>query len=411
MFDALRSNATVRGLGALYGGSLLSGAWTMVIPTIPVLATHFHVSPGAAAQIVTAMATGRFVGTPISGVLLDKMGVRSVVVWGAAVVSAAAIVAALTPWLAGLLSLCFVMGVGDSIWALGREVAGVDLARQNQRGRVLSTLHGTHNAGTALCPWVGGMLTEQFDFHAAFLAYGIFAAISVLLGFGAPVAKAEQHNGPKTVAIIGWSLAAIGERLRGLGALFLEIHPGMRSTYIALVVATWASHSYRITLQSMLPLYAGTYLHFSPSQVGLLFSISGAFVFAMIIPSGIIMDKVGRKWATVPSTGLPALAFLLIPFTDSFIQLAAMLSLTGICNGLSLGSMSVSTFDVVPAHARGRLQAARRMIAEMGGTLAPLVGGYLATRFHPGVPFFVYVPILLFAAIYLAMAGRETLEK
>jgi MFS family permease len=411
MFDALRSNTPLRGLGALYGGSLLSGAWTMVIPTIPVLATHFNVSPGAAAQIVTAMAVGRFTGTPISGVLLDKMGVRAVMVWGAAVVSAAAIIAALMPWLPGLLLLCFVMGMGDSIWALGREVAGVDLARLNQRGRVLSTLHGTHNAGTALCPWLGGLLTERFDFHAAFLVYGMFAALSVLLGFGAPVAKAEHHGAPKSAAITGWSLAAIRERVRGFGALFLAIHPGLRSTYIALVVATWASHSYRITLQSMLPLYAGTYLHFSPSQVGLLFSISGAFVFAMIIPSGIIMDKVGRKWATVPSTGLPALAFLLIPFTDSFIQLAMMLSLTGICNGLSLGSMSVSTFDVVPAHARGRLQAARRMIAEMGGTLAPLVGGYLATRFSPGVPFWVYVPILLFAAVYLAMAGRETLER
>ena len=411
MFEALRSTTTLRGLGALYGGSLLSGAWTMVIPTIPVLAKHFEVSPGAAAQIVTAMAMGRFTGTPISGVLLDKMGVRAVVVWGAAVVSAAALFAALIPWLPGLLLLCFVMGVGDSVWALGREVAGVDLARLNQRGRVLSTLHGTHNAGTALCPWLGGLLTERFDFHAAFLAYGIFAAVSVLLGLGAPVAKAEHHGAPKRDAIVGWSLAAIGERLRGFGALFLEIQPGLRSTYIALVLATWASHSYRITLQSMLPLYAGTYLHFSPSQVGLLFSISGAFVFVMIIPSGIIMDKVGRKWATVPSTGLPALAFLLIPFTDSFIQLAIMLSLTGICNGLSLGSMSVSTFDVVPAHARGRLQAARRMIAEMGGTLAPLVGGYLATRFNPGVPFWVYVPILLFAAVYLAMAGRETLER
>ena len=411
MFDALRSNTSVRGLGALYGGSLLSGAWTMVIPTITVLAKHFDVTPGAAAQIVTAMAMGRFTGTPISGVLLDRMGVRAVVVWGAAAVSSAAFLAALMPWLPGLLLLCFLMGMGDSIWALGREVAGVDLARQNQRGRVLSTLHGTHNAGTALCPWLGGLLTERFDFHAAFLAYGIFAALSVLLGFGAPIAKAEHHGAPANVTIVGWSVASIRERVRGFGALFLEIHPGLRSTYIALVVATWASHSYRITLQSMLPLYAGTYLNFTPSQVGLLFSISGAFVFVMIIPSGIIMDKVGRKWATVPSTGLPALAFLLIPFTDSFIQLAMMLSLTGICNGLSLGSMSVSTFDVVPAHARGRLQAARRMIAEMGGTLAPLVGGYLATRINPGVPFWVYVPILLFAAIYLAVAGRETLER
>jgi predicted MFS family arabinose efflux permease len=78
MLSYLRTDTTLRGLGALYGGSLLSGAWTMVIPTIPVLANHFGISAGAAAQIITAMAVGRFVGTPISGMLLDRMGVRAV---------------------------------------------------------------------------------------------------------------------------------------------------------------------------------------------------------------------------------------------------------------------------------------------------------------------------------------------
>jgi len=390
---------------------LLSGAWTMVIPTIPVLANHFGISASAAAQIVTAMAFGRFVGTPISGMLLDRVGVRAVVVGGALVVTVAAFLAALVPWLAGLLILTFIMGMGDSVWALGREVAGVDLARQNQRGRVLSTLHGTHNAGTALCPWIGGVLTEQFDFRAAFIGYALSAALSVLLGFGAPNAKADHLRAVTSPLTIGWNLAALRARLNGFRDLFCQIEPAFRSTYIALVVATWASHSYRITLQSMLPLYAGTQLNFSPSQIGLLFSIAGGFVFAMIIPSGIIMDRVGRKWATVPSTGLPALAFLLLPFTDSFFQLAIILSVTGICNGLSLGSMSVSTFDVVPAHARGRLQAARRMIAEMGGAMAPVIGGFLAHTFNPGVPFWFYVPVLIFAATYLALAGRETLER
>ena len=411
MLSYLRTDTTLRGLGALYGGSLLSGAWTMVIPTIPVLANHFGISAGAAAQIVTAMAVGRFVGTPISGMLLDRVGVRAVVVGGALVVTVAAFLAALAPWLAALLILTFIMGIGDSVWALGREVAGVDLARQNQRGRVLSTLHGTHNAGTALCPWIGGVLTEQFDFRAAFIGYALSAALSVLLGFGAPNAKADHPRAVASPRTIGWTLAALRARLNGFRELFCQIEPAFRSTYIALVVATWASHSYRITLQSMLPLYAGTQLNFSPSQIGLLFSIAGGFVFAMIIPSGIIMDRVGRKWATVPSTGLPALAFLLLPFTDSFFQLAIILSVTGICNGLSLGSMSVSTFDVVPAHARGRLQAARRMIAEMGGAMAPVIGGFLAHTFNPGVPFWFYVPVLIFAATYLALAGRETLER
>ena len=161
----------------------------------------------------------------------------------------------------------------------------------------------------------------------------------------------------------------------------------------------------------MLPLYAGNYLKLSPTDVGLLFTISGIFVFAMIVPAGFIMDRVGRKWATVPSTGIPALAFVIIPFTDSFMQLAVLVSVTGLSNGLSLGSVATSTYDVVPAHARGRLQAVRRTIAEIGGAFTPLLGGYLANTYNPGVPFLIYAPVLVLSATLLALIGRETLER
>ena len=67
MFHPALGNPTVRALGALYAGTFLSGAWAMVIPTIPVLATQFGVSAGAAAQIVTAFAIGKFIGTVVAG--------------------------------------------------------------------------------------------------------------------------------------------------------------------------------------------------------------------------------------------------------------------------------------------------------------------------------------------------------
>jgi MFS family permease len=88
-----------------------------------------------------------------------------------------------------------------------------------------------------------------------------------------------------------------------------------------------------------------------------------------------------------------------------------LISFLGIANGLSLGSLATSTFDVVPASARGRLQAMRRTIAETGGVGAPLLGGYLADQFNPGVPFLAYAPLLILSAILLALFARETLQK
>jgi MFS family permease len=206
-------------------------------------------------------------------------------------------------------------------------------------------------------------------------------------------------------------LARLRERIIGLTHLYREIRPDLRSTYCSIVFATLVNQSQRMIIQSMLPLYAVRYLQLSPSQVGTLFTISGVVIFAMMIPAGFVMDRVGRKWCTVPSTGIPALTFLLIPLTSNFFQLALLIGISGVAQGLSLGSLATATYDIVPAHLRGRLQALRRTVAELGSSMAPLIGGYLANSFNPGVPFWAYAPLLLLSATLLLFVAKETLEK
>ena len=411
MLDSLRSNPTVRGLAALYAGTFLSGAWAIIIPTIPVLAREFGVSAGGAAQVVTAFAVGKFVGTAIGGIILDRMGTRFALVGGPMVASVAGLGAAWVPWFTAILALALVMGAADSLWATAREIAAIDLAQRNQRGRVISSLHGTYNIGMAMGPFLGGWLTDVFSFKAAFVAYAIATALSVFLGIAGPDFPVAPATKKVADPLGGWGLAALKRRVLGLGDLFKEIHPDLRATYLALCFATLSSQSQRIIVQSMLPLYAGAYLQLSPTQIGMLFTISGIIVIAMIIPAGFIMDRVGRKWCTVPSTGIPALVFVLIPLTSSFMQLAFLVAVAGLAQGLSLGSVATSTYDVVPAHVRGRLQAVRRTVAELGSSLAPLFGGYLANTFNPGVPFLFYAPLLAVSATLLAVVGKETLER
>jgi len=407
MISVLSLSSTARGLTTLYTSALLAGMWSMIVPAVPVIARAFDVSPGTAAQAITALAVGRFAGMPISGAVLDRLGTRAALISGPAIACSAATFAGITPWFSVILALLFLIGVGESIWVIAREVAGIDLARQDQRGRVLSGFHGINNLGLALGPLFGGLLTEAISFRAVFFGYAVCALASAFLG----TSISGSEVAPISAPALNWSLAALRQRLRGLKDLFHQIEPALRATYIVVVFATLTSFMHRVTTQSILPLLASSKLGLSPKEVGLLFTISGFSVFAMILPAGFVIDKVGRKWATVPSTGIPALAFLLIPFAASFFQLAVLISFLGIANGLSLGSLATSTYDVVPAHARGRLQAARRTIAEIGGITAPLFGGYLADTFNPGVPFLVYAPMLILSAVLLALVGRETLGR
>ena len=95
----LLRNPSVRGLANLYTGTLISGAgWAMLLPITPVLADYFDVSPGTAAQVVTAYALGRFFGIPGAGVLIDRFGSRKLLVGGPALVLVGALVGAGTPW-------------------------------------------------------------------------------------------------------------------------------------------------------------------------------------------------------------------------------------------------------------------------------------------------------------------------
>jgi MFS family permease len=402
-------NATARGLITLYTSALLAGMWSMMVPAVPVMATAFAVSPGTAAQTITALALGRFAGMPLSGAVLDRLGTRTALTAGPALACSAALLAGITPWFSLILGLLFLIGVGESIWVIAREVAGIDLTRQDQRGRVLSGFHGINNLGLALGPLFGGLLTEAVGFRAVFFGYAACAVTSVFLGLA--VGAAPTPPPTPSAGVADWGFAALGQRLRGLKDLFQQISPDLRTTYIVLVLATFTSFMHRVTTQSMLPLLATAQMGLSPKEIGMLFTISGFSVFAMILPAGFVIDKVGRKWATVPSTGIPAVAFLLIPFANNFFQLAVLISFLGIANGLSLGSLATSTYDVVPPSARGRLQAARRTLAEIGGVAAPLLGGYLADRFNPGVPFLAYAPLLVLSAILLGLLARETLQR
>ena len=411
MAFSLKSSSTARGLVTLYTSTLLAGMWSMIVPAIPVLAKSFGISAGTAAQIITALALGRFAGLPVSGVVLDRLGTRSALIAGPALSCIAGLLAAGMPWFSLILALVFLMGIAESVWVIAREVAGIDLARPDQRGRVLSGFHGINYLGFALGPLFGGMLAESTGFRAIFVAYAVCAALSVLIGLSVQDSRSSYESLSTLKPIKGWRLSSALDRLRGLRDLFHQIQPDLRATYAVLVFATFTSFVHRVTTQSIVPLYASSELNLTPKEVGLLFSISGFTVFAMILPAGFVIDKIGRKWATVPSTGIPALVFLLIPFSENFLQLAVLLAFLGISNGLSLGSLATSTFDVVPANARGRLQAARRTMAEIGGVGAPLIGGILADRFGPGVPFLAYAPLLVLSAVLLATMGRETLQR
>ncbi len=389
------TGARAGSLALLYGTVLLvSLGQGMVFPTIPLLAASFGVSAGLAVQVVTAHALGRTVVLIPAGLLVDRYGARTAMLAGSALLLAGAFTTAVTPSFFLLLLGQFVAGVGDSVWTMGREVSGVEMVPQHQRGRLLSGFMGVKSAGTAIGPVAGGIIAHRVGFR---MVFAVCAAVALAVWMTAVLARKDTVRGH-------------AGRLAWWGRVS-DVVPHLRATFVALVAATFSMQMYRTALQGMLPLYAGVELGFSAVHVGGLFGVSGVFVLLMILPAGFITDRVGRKYASVPSTALPGISFLAFPFAATLPQLTVLMVIIGLAQGMSLGALAVSTYDVVPAEARGRLQGLRRTVGECGAVTGPLLGGWLVDLVSAGRTFLVYAPVLLGAAAGLAFVARETLDR
>lgn len=408
----MKFGATARGLTTLYATTILLGSGHgMLFPIIPLISQEFGVAGGVAAQTVTAFAAGRFLGQPLGGILIDKLGTRLAITIGPLVIGASVLVGAVTPWLWPLLVGLFFAGAADSTWMLGREVAGVDMVRADQRGRLMSGFMGFNSVGMGLGALLGGFLGDDVGFRTVFYFYAGLAGAVFLLGLlipaGQPAARMHAPAAPAPGGNGDAPRESLPQRLRGL---FLTIEPRWRGTYVALVFATASMMLYRMAYQGILPVFAED-IGLSATEIGQIFFVVMLGSLVMIVPAGFVVDKLGRKWATVPSTAIPGIAFLIIPFTGDFGALAAIGVLMGFSNGLSLGSVATSTYDVAPAQVRARLQALRRTFAETGAITGPLLGGWLSVQYGPGVVFFAYAPVLLIAAAMLLFVARETLVK
>ena len=122
--------------------TIVSVSQGMVVPTTPALAASFGVLPALAAQVVTANLLGRFLVTLPSGILIDRLGRKPAMIGGPILIVLGSILTVITPSFALLVVAQLLSGAGAAIWALGRELAAIDLIRPNQRGRVLALFFG-----------------------------------------------------------------------------------------------------------------------------------------------------------------------------------------------------------------------------------------------------------------------------
>ncbi len=158
----------------------------------------------------------------------------------------------------------------------------------------------------------------------------------------------------------------------------------------------------------VIPLFAADVIGLDLNQIGLIVTFSAAIDMSMFYPAGVIMDRYGRKFASVPCFAIQALGMALIPFTTSFGTLLLATLVVGFGNGLGSGSMLTLGSDLAPKESMGEFIGMWRLIGDAGQTSAPIVVGRIADAMSLSMATFAIAAAGFGAAAVLALLVPET---
>jgi predicted MFS family arabinose efflux permease len=171
-------------------------AMRVVEPMLPRLATGFGTSVPATAAVISAFAFAHAGAQYFHGPLGDRYGKLRMLTILMALSAAASFGCALAGSLDGLLAWRFATGLFSSATMTLGMAFVADVVPSQRRQPVLARFVSGTIIGQGLGPFVGGALTDLFDWRAPFALLGVvFASVAVVLLVGT---RAQWDEGPRT---------------------------------------------------------------------------------------------------------------------------------------------------------------------------------------------------------------------
>ncbi|SEH88730.1 Predicted arabinose efflux permease, MFS family [Mycolicibacterium rutilum] len=355
----------------------------VVAPVLPQYARHFGVSISAATFVITAFAVMRLIGAPPAGLLVQQLGERRVYISGLLIVavSTAACAFAETYW--QLLVFRSLGGTGSAMFTVSSLGLMIRISPADARGRVAGLFSSGFMIGSVGGPILGS-LTAGFGLSAPFLIYG--AALLV----AATVVFVSLRNS----AVVGRSDddvdAAVSFRA-------VARHRAYRAALFSNFATGWASFGLRIAL---VPLFVVEVLGRSAGAAGLALTAFAVGNISVVIPSGYLSDRLGRRRLVIFGLALAAVSTALVGFTTSLPVFLVAAYVAGAATGIFVSPQQAAVADVVGNKSRGGTAVATfQMMADFGSIGGSLLVGLIAQYTSFGLAFLVSGVILGLAAI------------
>lgn len=365
-----------------------------VLPIIPLFALELGASVAAAGVVVGMRGLGLMLFDLPSGIAVSRFGDKGAMIAGTAMVAAVAVGASMSRSVTVLAILMLVMGGGWAFWQLARLAYVSEIAPIGQRGRALSLVGGAQRVGLFVGPILGGYLGKYYGLQAAFYAQAVMGLLAAAMMF----IVVQEGSGSENLGG------------HGIGGRLVATVVEHRRIFLSAGFAVIALQVLRQGRQVFLPLW-GDAIGLDVAQIGLVYGISSFLDAGLFYPVGYIMDRWGRKWASVPSLLTLALGLFILPATTGMFGYVLVAMLTGIGNGVGAGIVMTLGADFAPAERRGEFLGVWRFIGDAGNAGGPFAVSFIVEVASLGVASTVTAMLGLVGAAVMWLSVPETLQR
>jgi MFS family permease len=366
-----------------------------LLATLPLYAAELGVGYTMISVISAAAAMGTLITDVPAGALLHRIGLRRAMLIGCALVVVGTLSLALDLTPGVIVALRVLAGLGTALWGLSRHAFIAGAVPIERRGSAIAMFGGINRVGIFGGPALGGFVATLFGLQSSFILTGFMAILAWIAAY-----LFVPHDHDVAVKRRGetsqrWSIVR----------LTLRNHAGDLS---AAGIAQLFAQMIRQGRQLLIPLVGAQQLGLSAAEVGAVMTISAVVDMSMFFPAGLLMDRFGRKFASVPSFAIMAVGIGLVPFATSFTTLAAAGVVIGLGNGLGSGSMMTLGADLAPEGATGEFLGIWRLIGDVGMVVGPLVVGLIAGALSLNGSAYALAGAGIAASLTLAFLVKET---
>jgi MFS family permease len=164
-------------------------------------------------------------------------------------------------------------------------------------------------------------------------------------------------------------------------------------------------------LFNVIPLRAEDRLGLDPAQIGLGLTMVSVVGLLFSYPSGVLVDRFGRKAVIVPSTILNGVAMLLFAIVSGYVWFLVACFFWSIASGISGAAPAAYAADTAPSGMTASALGSYRMIADFGYVAGPLLLGGISDLATPEAALILTALMLIAIGSTFARYAPETLVR